>query len=255
MPRILELDGAVNFRDFGGYETRGGARVKEGKLFRSGTMSGLTARGQRDFGDLGIGVICDLRRPDERDLEPTPFPEHAPRRVSVPIDPDSAVKLREALNLGEPVDVERRVSFMIDINKELARAHVGDYRRVVAAVLDAGEQGFLIHCAAGKDRTGFGVALIQLALGIPHDAVMEDYLLTNRAVDFERFILPRLRARYPDRRIDVEEARALSGVRRDYLHAALSAVDEAFGSFERYLEDSLGLDAQKRARLERALLV
>jgi protein-tyrosine phosphatase len=84
--------------------------------------------------------------------------------------------------------------------------------------------------------------------------VMEDYLLTNAAVDFEQFTLPRLKERYPERRIDAEEARALSCVREDYLHAALGAVDEAFGSIDAYLERSLGLDAKNRARLERRLL-
>jgi protein-tyrosine phosphatase len=253
LPRIVELEGAVNFRDFGGYHTTGGARVREGLLFRSGTMAGLTERGIRDFEALGIGVVCDLRRAAEYEEEPTPLPHDRPRRISIPIDPDSAVKLREALDRA-PLDVERRIRFMIDINKELAHAHAADYRRMFDAMLDAEPHGFLVHCAAGKDRTGFGVALIQLALGVPRDAVMEDYLLTNVVVDFERFTLPRLRARYPDRQIDPEEARALSCVREDYLHAALRAAEDAFGSVDAYLERSLGVDAKQRARLEARLL-
>ena len=254
MPRIVELEGAINFRDFGGYDTRHGARVRDGVLFRSGTMVGLTERGVRAFHALGIGVICDLRRPAEFEEEPTPLPHDRPRRVSIPIDPDSAVKLRDALDHA-PVDVERRVRFMIDINKELARAHAADYQRMFDVVLDSEPHGFLVHCAAGKDRTGFGVALIQLALGVPRETVMEDYLLTNAAVDFERFTLPRLRVRFPERRIDPDEARALSCVREDYLHAALGAAEEAFGSVDAYLERSLGLDPAKRRRLEARLLV
>jgi protein-tyrosine phosphatase len=117
VPRIVELDGAVNFRDFGGYRTKDGARVRDGLLFRSGTMAGLTERGIRDFAALGIGVICDLRRPAELEEEPTPLPHDSPRRVSIPIDPDSAVKLRDALDRA-PLDVEGRVRFMIDIKKE-----------------------------------------------------------------------------------------------------------------------------------------
>lgn len=254
MPRIINLEGSVNFRDFGGYETVHGARIKEGVLFRSGTMTELSERGRRDFLSLGIGVICDLRRPYERTAEPTPFPAHDPKQVHVPIDPDSAVLLREALEL-DPVDLDRRVQFMLEINRELARAHVNDYRRVFDAVIEADGRGFVIHCAAGKDRTGFGVALIQSALGVPRDAVMADYMLTNTAVDFEQFMLPRIRARITDREIDVEAARALAGVRAEYLHAALGAVDEAFGSMERYLESQLGVDSAKRTKLERALLV
>ena len=254
MPHVLPLPGAINFRDFGGYVGRDGARLREGVLFRSGMMAELTEHGREAFVQLDIGTICDLRRDAEKEKEPTPFPEHDPRRVYVPIDPQSGVRLREALE-REPLDLARRVQFMIEINRELALDHVADYRRVFAAVLDSRQRGFLLHCSAGKDRTGFGVALIQLALGVERDAVFEDYLLTNTAIDFERFIVPRLRASYPDRQIDVEQARALSGVRAEYLAAALDAVDERFGSVERYLTDALGLDAQKQAQLERALLV
>ena len=112
---------------------------------------------------------------------------------------------------------------MIEINRELARVHTAEYTRVFDALWSAGDSGFLIHCAAGKDRTGFGVAAILFALGVPRDVVIDDYLLTNEAMDFERFILPRLRANYGE--IDVEEAKALSGVRLEYIHAALDEVD------------------------------
>jgi len=254
MPRVLSLEGSINFRDFGGYAARDGARLREGVLFRSGMMAELTERGRYAFARLDIGTICDLRRDDERRQDPTPFPEHDPRRVYVPIDPESGVRLRNSLE-REPVDLDRRVQFMRDINRELALDHVADYRRVFDAVLNAGPRGFLIHCSAGKDRTGFGVALIQLALGVERDAIYADYLLTNEAVDFETFVVPRLRARYPERNIDLEEARALSGVRAEYLAAALDAVDARFGSIERYLTDAVGLDATRRAQLERALLV
>src|SRR5262249_17225888 len=156
------------------------------------------------------------------------FPAHDPRRVCVEIDPDSAIRLRAALEKSV-LGVAERIRFMLAINRELARMHTAEYRRVFEALESSGNQGFLVHCAAGKDRTGFGVAAIQLALGVPRETVIEDYLLTNVAMDFESFILPRLKARYGD--IDVEAARALSGVRAEYLHAAFDEVDAGFGSF------------------------
>ena len=254
MPRVLPLEGSINFRDFGGYATRSRAHVREGVLFRSGMMAELTAGGRAAFVELDIGTICDLRRTEERAQEPTPFPEHDPRRVYVPIDPGSGIRLRESL-AREPVELAARVQFMVDINRELALDHVADYRRVFDAVLSSGSRGFLIHCAAGKDRTGFGVALIQLALDVEHEAIFADYLLTNEAVDFETFVVPRLRARFPELQVDLEAARALSGVREEYLAAALEAIDERYGSIDRYLADALGLDSAKRQQLERLLLV
>ena len=244
--RILDFPGAVNLRDFGGYPTRDGGRVRVGLLYRSGILAELTPAGQQQLRALGIGVICDLRRPEERELEPTPFPVHDPRRVHVEIDPDSAVRLREAL-VGSVLSVAERIRFMVEINRELVRMHTAEYRRVFEALESSGTRGFLVHCAAGKDRTGFGVAAIQLALGVPRETVIEDYLLTNEAMDFERFILPRLKANYGD--VDVEAARVLSGVRAEYIHAALDEVDATFGSFDNYLQDALGIDARRRAAL------
>jgi len=246
MNRILDVPGSVNLRDFGGYATTDGGRVRSGVLFRSGMLATLTSAGQTALRDLGIGVICDLRRDQEREVDPTPFPSHDPRQVVVSIDPDSAVKLREALQ-SSALDLAERVRYMTLINRELARMHTADYRRVFDALWDAGDGGFLIHCAAGKDRTGFGVAAIQFALGVPRETVIEDYLLTNEAMDFETFILPRLRANYGD--VDVEEAKALSGVRLEYIHAALDEVDAHYGSFEVYLDQALGIDAARRAAL------
>src|SRR4249920_839455 len=108
MKRIIEIPGAINLRDFGGYETSDGRRVRSGVLFRSGMLAQLTADGQSALRDLGIGVICDLRRDAERTLEPTPFPVHDPRQIHVSIDPDHAVKLREALEFDR-LDVAGRV--------------------------------------------------------------------------------------------------------------------------------------------------
>ncbi len=251
MKRIIEIPGALNLRDFGGYETTDGRHVRSGVLFRSGMLAGLTSDGQNALRDLGIGVICDLRRDEERTLDPTPFPIHDPLQVHVSIDPDHGVKLREKMQY-DGLDLAGRIHYMTEINRELARVHTEEYTRVFDALWSAGERGFLIHCAAGKDRTGFGVAAILFALGVPREVVIEDYLLTNQAMDFERFIVPRLREAYGDRygEIDVEAAMALSGVRLEYIHAALDEVDANHGSFDTYLERALGIDAARRAALQ-----
>ena len=253
MKRVLDLPGAVNLRDFGGYTTTDGERVKPALLYRSGMMANMTANAQDEFRALGIKVICDLRRQDERDNAPTPFPEDDPRLFHIAMDPGSGVAMHERTRQGQ-FDLDERIRFMTDINRELARDHVPHYRRVFQSLMHADGSGFLIHCTAGKDRTGFGAAVILLALGVDHDTVMEDYLLTNEAMDFETFILPRLRDAYGDH-MTYEDARAASGVRAEYLHAAFEEVERAFGSFARYLRDGLGVDAGDRQRLREQYLV
>jgi len=245
--RVPVVPGAINLRDFGGYATADGRRVRSGVLYRSGMLSQLTSDGQRALRALDIGVICDLRRDEERNAEPTPFPAHDPRQVVIAIDPDSAVALREAMQF-DGLPAAERIRYMVEINRELARAHVAEYRRVFAALEGSGDCAFLLHCAAGKDRTGFGVAVIQLALGVPRELVVQDYLLTNETMDFEGFIVPRLRASYGE--VDLELARALSGVRVEYIDAALDEIDRSFGSVDAYLRDALGIDARRRVTLQ-----
>src|SRR5689334_21135875 len=97
MKRIIDVPGAINLRDFGGYETSDGRRVRSGMLFRSGMLAGLTEEGQSALRALKIALICDLRRDEERTIDPTPFPAHDPRQVHVSIDPGSGIALREEL--------------------------------------------------------------------------------------------------------------------------------------------------------------
>ena len=248
--RLVDLEGAVNFRDFGGYKTTDGRCIKRGHLFRCGVMSGLTDAGRESFLKLGIGLICDLRRHDECDDDPTPFPEHL--QLHVPIDPGSAVQMRDTA-ANPRLDHDQRVAFMRGINVELARDHAAEYRRMFEALLALHEAAFLVHCTAGKDRTGFGVAIIQLALGVPRALVIEDYLLTNEVIEFESFLLPKVRARY-GAQISLAEVRAISGVREEYIHAALDTVDEVYGGMDRYLDEALGVGPRMRDQLRERFL-
>jgi protein-tyrosine phosphatase len=232
MDRVVDLAGSVNFRDFGGYATADGRRVRRGLLFRCGQMASLTEAAQSQFAELNIDAICDLRRPDEREADPTPVPDHVSRRVEIPIDPASASMLSESL-ADRTANVEQRVAFMQAITEGLARDHAWGYALMFQTVQN--------HAPAGKDRTGVGVALIQLALGVPRESIMEDYLLTNEVIDFEGFLLPRLRANLGDDSIDVESAKVLSGVCREYLQGSLDEMQRACGSVEGYLEQAIGL--------------
>jgi protein-tyrosine phosphatase len=253
MKRILDVPGAVNLRDFGGYETTDGFRVKPALLFRSGMMTNITPEGRDAFKALGVRVICDLRRHDERESAPTPFPEDDPLNIHVPIDPGSDAAMRARTQRGG-LEVDERIEFMKTINRELARDHTHHYRLVFESLIRADGGAFLIHCTAGKDRTGFGAAVILLALGVDRETVVDDYMLTNEATDFEGFILPRLRKRYGEH-FTPDDAREVSGVREGYIRAALDELERSFGSFDRYLADGLGIDEDMRESLRARYLV
>ena len=99
----------------------------------------------------------------------------------------------------------------------------------------------VIHCTAGKDRTGFACALILHALGVPDDLIAEDYLLTNR---FYR--------RDPTASSDLPEdvRQVLASVQASFLAAGFDAISTDYGDLESYLSDGLGLGVAERARLQ-----
>ena len=252
--RIVDVEGGLNFRDFGGYVGRGGRQIRRGALFRCGNLAGVTRAGIATVESLGIEVLCDLRRHDECEEDPTALHPDRPTRVHIPMDPANVVMLASNLRNDSPLGAEGRVQFMRDINHQLVTSHLEDYQAFVDALLNCTDGGFLVHCTAGKDRTGIAVAIVHLALGVSRDDVMADYLLTNQALDFEGYMYRRLRDRYGVDDVDREEVRALAGVRQDYLETAFKAIDDTHGGTEGYLE-ALGLNAEARAELAGRYLV
>lgn len=248
--RAIPVDGAVNLRDMGGYRTEEGRPVRSQLLLRSGTLAYLTDRGREQFEELDVRLICDLRRPDEKEHEPTPFPHGAPHRLEIEIDPGSAIEMRKRLSSTD-LGFEDRVFFMTALTGELTRNHADDYTRMFEGLLDMSGGAFLVHCSAGKDRTGVACALILHALGVPKHTVIEDYLLTNQVIDYEGFIVPRLVERYELSDMPEKElVMTLAGVREEYLHAAYDAIEERFDDVEHFIEDAIGLDSAARKELQ-----
>jgi len=253
-PQSIPVDGAVNLRDLGGYTTSGGRQVMRGKLLRSGTLAYLSEQGKEQFAALDVALICDLRRDVERNEEPTPFPAGAPQRLEISIDPGSAVAMRERLGRVD-LDLSERVSFMASVTAELVRDHADDYAEMFAGLLDMRDGAFLVHCSAGKDRTGIACALILHALGVAEETVIADYLLTNQTIDYEGFVLPRIAARFEGTVLPPKESiMALAGVREEYLRAAYDAVKTQFDDVEHYIEAAVGLDADARETLQERFL-
>ena len=250
----ISIDGAVNLRDLGGYQTEQGHSVRRGMLLRSGTLAYLSDDGRQAFGDLGVTLICDLRRAVEREEEPTPQLPGGPQRLEIPIDPGSAVVMRERLG-EENVSLSDRIAFMSEITAELIRDHADDYADMFEGLLNLREGAFLVHCSAGKDRTGIACALILHALGVAEETVIADYLLTNQTIDYEGFVLPRLVQRYESAQLpDRELVMALAGVREEYVRAAYEAIHESFADVEHYIEAAVGLNAQARQELRQRYL-
>lgn len=250
--RRLVLQGTPNFRDFGGYSTSDGRQVRRGLLFRSGQLSGLTESDLAALGHLRLDVVCDFRRDDEQRLAPNRLPEdRPPRTVSLPITPGSneAVFASGSLDLGGR---QAMFDFMVAINQDFAENQGDAFGRMFRELLEQPDTRCLVHCAAGKDRTGFAAAIILLALGVPREQVMEDYLLTRQYFSPAAEI-DRLRVKYGLEAVPDEAILPMLEVHPDYLARALRSIDD-YGDFDTYLREVFGLGSAEREELRRRYL-
>jgi protein-tyrosine phosphatase len=256
--RHLPLEGGCNFRDIGGHAGSDGRSVRWGRVYRAGVLSYLTAADQQRLSLLGVRAICDLRRADERAREPTRWPS-------------TDVALLDWDDGGNPPGVTGRLAprqrdassmrvAMLNLYRDLPRWMVPRLQGLFECVT-SDRMPVVVHCSAGKDRTGFAVAMLLSALGVKRDAIVADYLYTNEVGSFEEFARRRhgtalglADERHPLLRMPDDVRRVLLTADADYLQAALQQIDDEYGSVDRYLATAVGLDATLRARLRDALL-
>lgn len=250
--RLLPLEGGINFRDMGGYETEDGRRVKWRTLYRSGMMTRLTPADVAHLTERGIRTVVDLRTVTEQ----TNYPSHWCREAGVTYwcreHNEVFGNLHAMVEAGIPsVDAARAV--MIGGFRELpfqqAPAYAELFRRIAA-----GEVPIVFNCMAGKDRTGGAAALVLAALGVPRETIAVDFAMTDRAVDLKTAFGPRsddTARRYAT--IPPEISKAISGAHPDNIAAFLDSIDERCGSVEGYLE-AQGINAADRAAVREALL-
>ena len=256
MDRVLALEGVHNFRDFGGYPVAGGGRVRRGLLWRSGQHCDATDADLARIAALRLAVVADLRQAEERERAPCRRPAGFAAEVLTIEQRDHALAPHVAAGSGPKRDWQstrerlRHSYLSIPFRPELNAL----LRRWFAALAQI-DGPTLINCMAGKDRTGFAVAMLHTALGVHPDDVMADYLMTNTAGDPEariRAATPALLALVPD--LDEAALRTMLGVEPEYLETAFAAIRERHGSDEAYLEAELGLDAPLRERLRERLV-
>src|SRR5262245_55729960 len=179
--RVLSFEGGCNFRDIGGYRTDDGRSVRWRKVFRTGVLSYFTERDHAHLRDLEVRAICDLRRAEEREREPTRWPDEAADALHW--EDGASMPTIRAFAAARPETAAGMVEAMVDRYRALP-AWMGGRIRGMFQCIANDRVPLLVHCAAGKDRTGVAIAVLLRALGVPRDIVTADYLLTNDTGDF-----------------------------------------------------------------------
>ena len=252
MARILDFEGIPNFRDFGGYDTACGRGLRAGRLYRSGHHHDATEADIEKLAGLGIGVIVDLRRTAEREREPS---RRWPGFDAVVIDndlPDRDKPWEEVLRGNDPTPVFfRRISREWYQRAPFEPRLIDLYTRYLGMLAET-DGAILIHCAAGKDRTGLLAAITHHLAGVHRNDLVQDYLLTNEAPSQTTHAprVAKLIARHTGRSPSDEAVRVAMGVHAEDLEAAFAEIDARYGSLDSYVEQALGLSGGTRAAIE-----
>jgi protein-tyrosine phosphatase len=263
------LSGAWNFRDVA--ECAG---IRPGRFYRSSELSKLDDGGREAMLRLGITDVADLRSlqeverrgagqvPDGVEVHLLPFHQLASKAAEGAAAPHEQTFERMMSEKPDDEDVAAAAKrFMTEEYLRfptLAGAHLA-VGQVISMLADG--RPLITHCFAGKDRTGFTVALALESAGVPRDAIMADFLRSNGAVPALRErILESVRSRTgegsTDEIVTFAEARLTDevlGVREDYLDAARRTIDDDYGSLTNYL-GALGVTAEQVDRLRTTLL-
>lgn len=248
----LGVASVPNLRGLGGYQTRDGATVAPGLVYRSNQLSGIGSDDMEKLAQLGLKNAYDLRTEAEREARPEELPADVNYVVvdvlkdSPQAGPAQLEKLMQdpqqanAALGGGKVEEGFKKSYREFVSLPSAKA---GFRELFLALGEKEQLPALFHCTTGKDRTGWAAAAFLTLLGVPREVVMQDYLRSND------YILPAYQEvidGFVAAGGDPAIPRAILGVKPEYLEAAFDEMEMQFGTIENYFAEGLGIDAAQQ---------
>ncbi|WP_245717490.1 tyrosine-protein phosphatase [Nocardia jejuensis] len=256
----IELQGAVNVRDLGGYRTYDGEKIKAGKVIRADALGKLTDADVQKLGTLKVQSVIDFRTPLEVQVLGADRLPSGVSAVSRTIDDTGMfAKMNQAIGSKDPAQQQallgdgKAEQIMADMYRSFMNADSLSKFGQTARDLAETKNATLFHCTAGKDRTGWMSYVLLRAVGVPETTARQDYLLSNQyRAAADKALRDQLKAggimQNPDLLIPLQE------VRDDYLDAAVQAMEDKYGDFGKFLTKGLGLDAGTILKLRKNLV-
>jgi len=230
------LKSVLNFRDIGGVPTVDGKHVREKVIFRSASPDKISKEDIRKLHELNIRTIIDLRAPDETGRKPKKIDGIV--SISLPLDYERTTRER-LIPLIKQKNSQNQIDDLINsLYIEILDGSVSVFREITDLLLEPSRSPMLIHCQAGKDRTGIIVALIMMALNTDHKSIVNDYLASNEA------LLPSFKKRLRIRKalslgfFPADKILYAITVRSNDILAVIERVTNHYGSIEGYLNAS-----------------
>ncbi|MGG7176712.1 tyrosine-protein phosphatase [Clostridium paraputrificum] len=253
---LIPFKGVHHFRDIGGYKSEDGRRVKWNTFFRADKLSSLTVKDIEYFKALGIRTILDLRSPTEVKSMPDPkidgidyinisgMPELDETKDN--FDMMSIFKLKSSSDFDATEFLMKGYKTMVFNNPA--------YKELVDCIENEERVPIVFHCSAGKDRTGFGAALILSILGVSEETIMEDYLLTNiyrKPINDKTIEAVKDKISNPKH---LEVLKVMLEVKKELLEASFKSIRGKYGNMDTYLEKEYGLTKKKRKEIKNRFL-
>ena len=269
--RILDIDGTLNFRDLGGYQTEDGRTVQWNRLYRSAQLDRLSAKGIKQTAALGIKTVVDLRFSHESAKYPT-IPAAVPdaqmmswHQAQVADSEKRSKDMQSSWESSLDSHDPKKVKDAMRLNyPQKLYSHAAIYREMLLRLAKS-KTPLLFHCAAGKDRTGVAAALILSLLGVSYQQIIEDYLLTQQQLEgrIDEWIAGGAGAQGVKENQDFQSSlkeypaqviKPIFAADITYIETLLEYVSEKYGNFAEYANSQLGLNDGVIQQLRQHLL-
>ncbi|MDR1202429.1 MAG: tyrosine-protein phosphatase [Tannerellaceae bacterium] len=246
--RPVPMDSVLNFRDLGGYASyKNKKEIRWGKVFRSGKIDALSIRDSIKLNNLEIKTMIDLRSKEELTASPVGYTKA--NILHIPISNDKLSEIVARIDEGR-VRKGDGIVFMQDLYIQYVNKDKEQFAEALAVFEDKDNYPIVISSSLGKDRVGFLTALLLVALDIPEETILNDYLATNDFLDLNRF-----NARVQGLNSDAQETlTVILSANSTFLDLAFQRIRKEYGSVKEYLINELHFSEKQQNKLKEILL-